>query len=443
VDFERYGQLAAVLYGLEERRYASALKRAGSSRKAWDRANAHLAPKLHEDPEALATYTAAFRAGLAERAGDVRDLTEAEYVRAQVKTRLGEHWAPKGLDPVAYLVTAYRYMDLLADPKVAARVEALVRLGVARSQGQYKVRRLPAPKLAKRVRSNRCPGCNAYKATESRTPHVYCDFCGSLMDYDYEQARVATSGLDAGFLLVGIVDGVRDTLRSSWASGDHETWAKAWAWVYETDMDVSPEGWPPRIGNPRYRAEMVAWSVETCRVLASESRLKRANERTSKAFYKAMEKGGTTKWIGKHLDAAEAGLELEISLYEGRGLFETHPDALQPAGYRRANRGGWVDAWKPYVSGDALDFVRKRAEPEVGWIEIPKPETERSCCGNCGGALVVVAGSQALVCEACGATLDAIAPRFPCPGCSAPVVVVPHSHEIKCGHCKAIFVAGT
>ena len=38
------------------------------------------------------------------------------------------------------------------------------------------------------VRNVRCPTCGAPKLTPAKTAYVYCDFCGSLTDYDFQKA---------------------------------------------------------------------------------------------------------------------------------------------------------------------------------------------------------------------------------------------------------------
>jgi hypothetical protein len=40
-----------------------------------------------------------------------------------------------------------------------------------------------------------CPRCGAPKRLPSKTAYLYCDHCGSLVDYDF---RLANSGTNAG-----------------------------------------------------------------------------------------------------------------------------------------------------------------------------------------------------------------------------------------------------
>ena len=38
-----------------------------------------------------------------------------------------------------------------------------------------------------------CPQCGAPKSRPSTTAYIYCDFCGSLMDYDFRMANANTN----------------------------------------------------------------------------------------------------------------------------------------------------------------------------------------------------------------------------------------------------------
>src|SRR5215510_625910 len=45
------------------------------------------------------------------------------------------------------------------------------------------------------VKQVTCPRCGAPKRLPSKTAYLYCDHCGSLVDYDF---RLANSGTNAG-----------------------------------------------------------------------------------------------------------------------------------------------------------------------------------------------------------------------------------------------------
>jgi hypothetical protein len=451
MEIETIGRLGGLIYDLPEDEQDAVFARERTTRDQWQAAWAEVAPRM--DEALTASYTAAFRAGLEQRAGEVRDLTEDEYRAAEVARRLERPPDPAGLSPAALLVAQYRWMDRLnASKRQMMRMEASVMLAVQAALGKYEVRPLPPPRLADRVRSRRCPSCDAPKLTQPRTPHVYCDHCGGLMGYDYEEARVVTHGIEPAFVTSTLIDGVRDELRDAWERGDDAAWADAWRWVYRTDMELCPEGWTPRVRQADFREALVAWSVETCRV-ANEPEVKAANERAREAFDHGVAlvagwgdppaEREVRRAVQRHLRASDEALELEIQRYEALGLFVGHPDGLTPEVYRRSYRAGLVDQWRPWLDEKRLAIVREHVDAAESWIEVPAPALHRSACGGCGGPLAVVEGARALICEACGLRLDAERPRFPCPSCAAAVVVVPDAHEIACGHCGGVFLPGS
>lgn len=448
MDIETYARIAGLLYGVPEDRWPPVLARQGTTRGAWEAAWERHAKALSHSERAVARYTAAYRAGLEQQAPDAPELTEAGYVATEVARRQGKVLDPEGRSPAELLLAQYRWSDRLqASPRHLARVEAMVQLELARQHGAYRVKPLPAPALAKRVRDRRCPSCNAPKHTQTRTPHVYCDFCGHLMDYDHTAGRMAIHGIDPGFLVAILLEAVREDLRAAYETDDAR-WVEAWRWVYGQDIAIAPEGWSPRVGQADYRAALIDWSIETCRV-ANLPEMKRANRAAERALEAARNLNlGQAKRkkqlasLRQHLLAADEAHAVEVRLFEERGLFASHPDALTPEAYRRVHLGGLVDFWRPWLDEERLALVQEHADAGERWMDVPEVPFHRSTCGGCGGKLAVVDGARALLCEGCGVVLDAERPRFPCPSCRAPVVVVPDAHEIGCAHCEAVFVPG-
>jgi hypothetical protein len=152
MELKDFASLSARLYGLEPEPFHALLCREGVSADDWQATSRRFHRQLGEDAALYARYLALFREALAARVGPVRDLSEDEYVRAQALQRIGrppEH----ELSPAASLSAAYRWLDHLSDPKLAARMEVRVQLEAARTSGAYVVQPLPPPALATLLRS--------------------------------------------------------------------------------------------------------------------------------------------------------------------------------------------------------------------------------------------------------------------------------------------------
>src|SRR5215467_10710016 len=72
------------------------------------------------------------------------------------------------------------------------------------------------------VKQVTCPRCGAPKRLPSKTAYLYCDHCGSLVDYDF---RLANSGTNAGLTntvfhqLIAPVQGELDRARAAGDTG--------------------------------------------------------------------------------------------------------------------------------------------------------------------------------------------------------------------------------
>ena len=84
-------------------------------------------------------------------------------------------------------------------------------------------------KFIKRVS---CPQCGAPKSKPSTTAYVYCDFCGSLMDYDFRMANANTNAGLTNTVFSRIMMTVQMQMMQAKARGDESvTVAAVNAWI--------------------------------------------------------------------------------------------------------------------------------------------------------------------------------------------------------------------
>src|SRR5215472_399467 len=109
-----------------------------------------------------------------------------------------------------------------------------------------------------------CPRCGAPKQLPSRTAYLYCDHCGSLVDYDF---RLANSGTNAGLTntvfhqLIAPVQGELDRARTA---GDTGRYRELLRGVYAEWLRQCPQAASPRVKTDTdFRDRMAAYCAES------------------------------------------------------------------------------------------------------------------------------------------------------------------------------------
>lgn len=318
------------------------------------------------------------------------------------------------------------------DTKVAAEVNARVTIASARRTRAA----LPPLAIAKRVRARQCPRCGGYKRTVPRTAYVYCDYCGVLFDYDEDLARKPRGGVESMHILRILTDGVRAEIVRAWNAGDEAAYRQAWRWPYEMDMILCPENWSPRNGDPAYRRAMIDFSVGVT-VLHN-----RDETRREASILRGEAREEATRAPGEHtlrrfLARTHDLLRIEEAAFRRAGLFEIHPDALDPGTYYRINMVLAVMDWSQVLSDEHFGLLLAISKISTERLECEPAAFGQATCGHCGERLLLMEGARSVVCEACGHCLNCQL-AYPCTHCGAPLLAAPDGSSVKCAWCSTL-----
>ncbi len=429
--------MAAALVGCEEASYAAALDAIGGGLGRWEAANDRWAEKVSESPKLHKRFTAAMREALAAQLGGERELDLGRYVAVNVAVRAGDSYdescASVGMSPREFYLASMKWQERMSgDRRLAAVFEVRTRVGVLRRGQAEPV--LEEPRPAPIVFATQCGHCGGRKQTKPRTAYVYCDYCGHLFDYDWERARET---IDDAQVSVVLFDAIRDDLAESREAGDWDAYRAHWAWYYDVDIEVTPEGWSPRVGDPAYRKAIIDYSVETCVLRNADDEMKRATAAYRKAL-RQFDGDESVDAMCKRFGIYARGLDADVDIYERRGVLQRHPDELTAETWRQVNLSIQLSQVANSLQGEALERVIDASGLRREVVNAAPPLLTRSVCGSCGGQLLVVSGAHHLVCESCGVTLNSTATHFTCPGCGAPVVRAV-GKELACGYCRSQF----
>ena len=108
-----------------------------------------------------------------------------------------------------------------------------------------------------------CSQCGAPKSLPSATAYIYCDYCGSLMDYDFCIANVDTNAGLTNTVFHRLMAAVQLPMAQAKASGDLQAYRALYCqvfseWVQECPMAVSPRAKQ----DASFRERLVAYLAE-------------------------------------------------------------------------------------------------------------------------------------------------------------------------------------
>ena len=202
-----------------------------------------------------------------------------------------------------------------------------------------------------------CSQCGAPKSLPSATAYIYCDYCGSLMDYDF---RIANANTNAGLtntVFHRLIAQVQVPLTQAIASGDKETYRKLYRevfakWVVECPMAVSPRA----KNDAAFRDQLVAYFAESAVVKEFDPRQTSMNAEMNTlaaSLQRIPTPGGAWMVAGAFWPYAEMfkkQMELTYELIHQLGVDAMDPDRASPEVALRMEYTTFCQAWLPHLS---------------------------------------------------------------------------------------------
>lgn len=474
ISFELFAELSAASIGESPEAVAALVAARGIPQGSWQAAQQGWSQRLGEagaDGELSRRYKTLLTEALRKLCGDSFEfMSFDDYLGSVVLAYSGAPYeqvvASTGYDMRQYTLAGYLWSEMLEqDAWLNARFQLLLRRGVAQKTGAGG-REVQKYIPGTMIRGRRCPTCSSMKINPPQTAYIYCDFCGTLFDYDASVSWGDAGTLDSDDVDATLNQASSKMLRAAFEAGDKAEYARILRWRNEVAIEVAPEGYSPRIGDPEYRQALienvlVPWQIAT-RFDAGYMAL---SKEVDAAHEVALDK--ITKYIGKLnmgadpdsdkmlvrketcrekllalLEVSRRLWELEGAIMEREGIFAAHPDSFTRELFMRTNASNFVRPWLGMVPGDVGETLLAAAGVRDEYIKGPMVEMERRGCGQCGRKLEIPKGAQKMVCEGCGHLLDLKNRTFPCPQCAAGLAVSTQATKVlqyHCGFCDAHF----
>jgi DNA-directed RNA polymerase subunit RPC12/RpoP len=300
----------------------------------------------------------------------------------------------------------------------------------------------PAAPPKTRFKRTVCPACGAPKGRPSVTGFVYCDYCGSLSDFDFAKACEKPLARP-GPVYEKLVQEVTPLLNDALAKGDRDAYRAVQSQIFEAYLVAAPDSAPPRVRDPAYRKKYVAYMAEALTVPAFDAEAKThdtaVREATAKLSFSQPEPGVMRvepASFRAFADVLFAQQDYAAKLLEAHGVYAMQPDGATPALQRHMSISAFAQAWLPMLDeANAADLLA-RTGLKGEYIEADPAPTDASTCGACGASLRVFKGARRMVCEHCGSALDVEGERVRCAGCGASLAPPEGSASFACPHCS-------
>lgn len=473
ISLTHYAEVIAHATGAtENEQFTSAAEDLGIAPATWAVAQQGWAERLAAAGQASALYRRFqqhYVAALAERHPETRPLSFDDYVNCTVAAYLGQPAEAiaeaLGYDVGQYNLVCQRWLSQLNnDSLLYTHFGLRVQKGLVEQQDQgdaAPIEWIPGGM----VRARKCFCCGALKATVSPTAYVYCDYCGTLFDYDIRKESADPSALVPEEVEEALGGASNDLLRAAFRAGDREEYARLIRWRTEVMIDVCPQCFSPRVSDPDYRRRLVddllvPWRtvtrfderyMQTSRQIdalqeeAMQATISVIGELNAGAAPSTLEprRQEALQKVLRLLARSQAAWAYEADLLEDQGILARHPDGLDRETFLYINASTAVRPWLSLLLGDDGRHLMEAAGVTAEYVEAPKMVLKDCGCGQCGNRLRIPTGAKRTVCCFCGFMLDPRQRSIACSQCGAPVVLPAEKTaqtQFSCAFCGASWV---
>lgn len=294
------------------------------------------------------------------------------------------------------------------------------------------------PPRAKRLKKVVCRSCGGSKVLPPKTAYVYCDYCGALVDYDFQVACRTAGSAKPGPAYEAIQRAEAPKQEAARAAGDQETFRQSVRRVFDKHVEVAPASWSPRTGDPEYREALLAYTANTYTAAAFDPECHTLEQVMNDSVKRLVWVPGFKPMVERaSFDRLlEAVLAHNARFVEaGASYLPEHPDQPTNEIMRAMSRSLFAQGWMPYLDKAGQDAMIERLELGGEYVDIPEVETQTRRCGGCARELRIAPGAKRVVCEDCGHANDTTHPEIACSGCGSQVSVIFSKRSFRCPKC--------
>jgi DNA-directed RNA polymerase subunit RPC12/RpoP len=295
----------------------------------------------------------------------------------------------------------------------------------------------PQPGYVKRCT---CTFCGAPKKLPSINAYVYCDYCGSLADYDLH--RACETETMPGPEYVRLVNGTQPQLKSARAAGDTGAYRDLQRQVFAAYVANVPSAVSHRAkADDAYRTQLIDY--------LAESGVQRAfDPEASRLEQEMTQRVGALRWTGsltgRQVDAESfwpmtdtlaQQIEVHDALNRRTGVSDLDPDKADFLQGKLA-WSMFCQGWLQYLPEGAAQQLLERTGLQNEYVPIQPEGSEGRRCSGCGGEIHALPGAKVVVCDGCGRRLDVGSAEVTCGNCGATMTFPFGADHMACPYCK-------
>lgn len=288
-----------------------------------------------------------------------------------------------------------------------------------------------------------CSQCGAPKSLPSTTAYIYCDYCGSLMDYDFRMANADTNAGLTNTVFHRLMAMVQLPLLQAKARGDRETYRQIYRQVFSQWLQECPMAASPRAKNDlAFRERLIAYFAE-CAVVKDldpqQAILQTQMDQLVARLQRIPMPGNAWRAAGPFWEYAalfKRQMETTYALLQKEGVLAMDPDNAPDGVPIRMEYSTFCQAWLPHLSPEEGDRLLKLYGLAAEYDEVKPLETEQRHCGACGSEIPTLPGARQVVCESCGYTIDVDSQAVPCRKCGALLSFPVSTNHVICPYCS-------
>ena len=288
-----------------------------------------------------------------------------------------------------------------------------------------------------------CSQCGAPKSLPSPTAYIYCDYCGSLMDYDFRMANADTNAGLTNTVFHRIIATVQIPLMQAKARGDRESYRQIYLQVFAQWLQECPMAASPRAKNDgAFREQLIAYFAE-CAVVKDldpqQAILQVKMDGLVSTLQRIPMPGNAWRVAGPFWEYAalfKQQMEMTYDLLRKEGVLAMDPDKAPEGVPIQMEYSTFCQAWLPHLSPEDGDRLLKLYGLSAEYDEVKPLETEQRHCGACGSEIHSLPGARQVVCDSCGFTIDVGSQSVPCQKCGALLSFPVSTNHVICPYCS-------
>jgi hypothetical protein len=211
-----------------------------------------------------------------------------------------------------------------------------------------------------------CSQFGAPKSLPSKTAYIYCDFCGSLMDYDFRIANADTNAGLTNTVFHRIIATMQEPLAQAKARGDRDGYRKLYRQVFSQWIQECPMAVLPRAKNDAaFREQLVVYLAE-CVVTKDLDPRQAPLDAKMEALVASLQRiptaGGAWMVAGGFWPYAELfkqQMELAYALMHEMGVDAMDPDKAPEGVPLRMEYSTFCQGWLPHLSPEEGERLLK------------------------------------------------------------------------------------